>query len=170
MAAVSVMPHGVDSPGSVIQYHASSCSSRGIRRLSPADGGVHLNQRRVQDISPDIRQSAFALVGDLARAACSYLSPALTQVTSSLPFAGPEPGDNARRTDHVVATRTDPSTGPCRPCTWGSQRDLTGDLGSSLRLPRARSNPALARTLRYVRTRLMASSCERRSSHWAWRT
>ncbi len=35
----------------------------------------------LQDISPDIRQSAFALVGDLARAACSYLSPALTQVS-----------------------------------------------------------------------------------------
>ena len=37
-----------------------------------------------QDISPDIRQSAFALVGDLARAACSYLSPALTQVIPRL--------------------------------------------------------------------------------------
>ncbi len=38
-----------------------------------------------QDVSPDIRQSAFALVGDLARVACVYLSPALTQVCP-LPF------------------------------------------------------------------------------------
>ena len=38
-----------------------------------------------QDVSPDIRQSAFALVGDLARVACPYLSPALTQVRAPLP-------------------------------------------------------------------------------------
>lgn len=37
---------------------------------------------RVQDMLPDVRQSAFALVGDLARACPAYLSPVLTQLVA----------------------------------------------------------------------------------------
>ena len=40
-------------------------------------------------MSPDIRQSAFALVGDLARVACVYLSPSLTQVRHTSPLPVP---------------------------------------------------------------------------------
>ena len=37
---------------------------------------------RFQDILPDVRQSAFALVGDLARACPAYLTPVLTQLVA----------------------------------------------------------------------------------------
>lgn len=55
-----------------------------LRAPSP---GVHCTLREVviqscQDTSADIRQSAFALVGDLAKVAPSYLSPSLPELVS----------------------------------------------------------------------------------------
>lgn len=44
----------------------------------------------LQDMLPDVRQSAFALVGDLARTCPAYLNPVLTQVVA-LSLANLEP-------------------------------------------------------------------------------